>query len=231
MTLFRQKISASLITMTTSGVAVISDLVGSRTHPDRAAVQAAVERALAAVNAQVDAVQPLAPTIGDECQGLYADVASALRAILLVRLHLPAGLDCRFGLGHGTYEIVGRSDYGPMQDGPAWWAARDAIVEAKAREVRRHKSLRSWYVVGDGDADPVLPGAGLVNAYLLSRDQIVTDMNDRSRRLLLGLLEGRTQVQLAAAEDVSQSAVSQSLQRSGAYAVLAGVEQLGGEPR
>lgn len=185
--------------------------------------------ALGVVNSAVTAVQPLAPTVGDESQGIYSDVPSALLATLLLRLTVSRPLDCRFGIGVGRSESVGLGDYGPMQDGPAWWTARDAIVEAKRREVGKHKLLRSWYAVAEGElaGSAQVPEPGLTNAYLMSRDQLVSDMNDRSRRLVLGLLKGETQVQLAEAEHISQSAVSQNLQRSGAYAVLGGVELLG----
>lgn len=209
---------------TSSGFAVIVDLVGSRAQPDRSLAQSQLVTALASVGEVVDSLQPLAPTIGDECQGAFADLPSALRAALLLRLTLPAPLDCRFGIGAGSWQIVGRSDYGPMQDGPGWWSAREAIVEAKIRETRRNKTLRSWYVVADGVRG--VPEPGLVNALLLCRDEIVTGMGERSRRLLLGLLRGRTQVELAEAEGISQSAVSQNLHRSGALAVLAADEVL-----
>jgi hypothetical protein len=208
-----------------AGIAVIVDLVGSRRQPDRGAAQQHLVDALADVNAAVPALQPLAPTIGDESQGAYADLSAAMLATLLLRLTLPYPLDCRFGLGGGTWQNVGRSDYGPMQDGPAWWAARDAIVEAKTREVRRHKSLRTWYGVADGKAADFAP-VGVTNALLMCRDEIVSGMNDRSRRLALGLLRGRTQVELAKAEDISQSAVSQNLQRNGAFALLGSIEVL-----
>jgi predicted transcriptional regulator len=46
-------------------------------------------------------------------------------------------------------------------------------------------------------------------------------MQPRARRLLLGQLLERTQAQLAREEGISQSAVSQSLTRSGATALLA----------
>jgi len=224
--LYLSKFSDSLISMADNvGIAVIVDLVGSRRQPDRTAAQEHLVNALTEVNDVVPALQPLAPTIGDESQAAYADLSSALYATLLLRLALPYPLDCRFGLGAGTWQSVGSSDYGPMQDGPAWWAARDAIVEAKAREVRRHRSLRSWYGVAEGMAAD-FPPEGVTNALLMCRDEIVSGMNDRSRRLALGLLKGRTQVELAKAEDISQSAVSQNLQRNGALALLGTIEVL-----
>jgi hypothetical protein len=210
---------------TSRGYAVIVDLVGSRAQPDRSEAQEQLVVALDEVNATVPSLQPLAPTIGDECQGAFADVAEALRAVLLLRLLLPGPMDSRVGIGAGSWQNVGRSDYGPMQDGSGWWSARDAIVEAKHRETRRNRTLRSWYGVAD-DAPHDAPSPALVNALLLCRDEIVSGMNDRSRRLLLGLLQGRTQVELAEREAISQSAVSQNLRRSGALAVIAADEVL-----
>lgn len=207
------------------GYAVIADLVGSRAQSDRSLAQQTLVEALRHVNDMVSPLQPLAPTIGDECQGAYADLPSALRAALLLRLLLPDPMDCRFGIGAGEWQTVGRSDYGPMQDGSAWWSARAAIVEAKSRETRRNRTLRSWYAVG-ADVPDSAPDPALVNALLLCRDEIVTGMGDRGRRLLLGLLRGRTQVELAGDEGISQSAVSQNLRRTGALAVLAADEAL-----
>jgi SatD family protein len=199
-------------------VALIGDLVGSRRSTSRREIQQHLVDALAIVNATTQAVQPLTPTIGDEFQGVYADVGAALRASLIVRLALPADVDCRCGIGAGTLEIVGTSEYGRTQDGPAWWAARDAIVEAKRREGGQNKRLRSWFLApetGGGGVD-----AGLVNAFLLCRDELVSRLDARQRRLVLGVLRGTTQKELAASEGVSPSAVSQSLQRAGAFAIL-----------
>ena len=211
-------------------VAVIGDLVGSRRHPSRAAAQEQLIAALDVANAEVSAVQPLAPTVGDEFQGVYADVATAARAALVVRLALGGDLDTRCGIGIGSLEIVGSSDYGLTQDGPAWWAARDAIVEAKRREGGQTKRLRTWLEVhepGDSDDTPEID-VPLVNAFLLCRDDLVSRFDARQRRLVLGLLRGRTQKDLAAEEGISASAVSQSLRRAGAFSVLAADELLAG---
>ena len=145
---------------------------------------------------------------------------------LVVRLALPADVDCRCGIGVGTLEFVGTAEYGHTQDGPAWWAARDAIVEAKRRESGQNKRLRSWIVVPEsegGSAD-----AGLVNAFLLCRDELVSRLDARQRRLVLGVLRGTSQKDLAAEEGISPSAVSQSLHRAGAFAII-GATELSGE--
>lgn len=195
-----------------SSFAVIGDLVGSRRAPSRAAVQRALESALERVNALAPSTQPLAPTIGDEFQAMYQDLQSALLCGLAVRLALPEEMDARIGIGRGANEIVGATDYGLTQDGPAWWSARAAIDEVKRRE-RRTSGLRTWFWEG-----------GVVNAYVMTRDHLVSGFDGRQRRLLLGLLEGTSQAELAEREAISASAVSQSLRRSGAFAVLDGLE-------
>ena len=211
-------------------VALIGDLVGSRRSSDRAQVQQHLIAALEIANQSTTPVQALSPTIGDEFQGVYADVGSALRASLVVRLALPADVDFRCGIGVGTLEFVGTSDYGHTQDGPAWWAARDAIVEAKRRESGQHKLLRSWFAVSEhehtegGGVD-----ADLVNAFLLCRDELVSRLDARQRRLVLGVLRGTSQKELAADEGISPSAVSQSLRRAGAFAITGATDLLGGD--
>ena len=206
-------------------VAVIVDISKSRTHPDRAALQAEIEQAFARVNEILPGVQRLEPTFSDEFQAVYADVPAALRATLLARLFLPEGVDCRFGLGEGEVRTVGTGVGGAVQDGSAWWTARRAIDEARAHQYAKLGFLRTWYRRDAAAGDPARSEA-LVNAYLLARDQVVSTMNPRARRLLLGQLLGSTQAQLAAAEGITQSAVSQNLARSGANALAAGAALL-----
>lgn len=211
---------------TIRAVALIGDVVNSRAQADRAALQRDLLAAFAQVNAWEPAIQELAPTIGDEFQAVYPDVRSAMRATLLLRLMLPESIECRCGLGAGELQVVGRSDYGLTQDGSAWWSAREAIEEAKRREMRRNKSLRTWFVTSEPSSD-----AGLVNAALLARDEIMTGLTGRSRRLALGHLLGEPQQALAAGEGITQGAVSQNLHASGALALIEGFEQLGGPAR
>ena len=204
-------------------VAVIVDVSKSRSHADRRALQEEIEEAFGRVNDAVDSLQPLAPTVGDEFQAVYATVGAAARATLLARLHLPDGVDCRFGLGLGEVAEIGTGVAGVLQDGSAWWSARRAIDEARRHEYSRLGFVRTWFSssTAEQNADDA-SSEGLVNAYLLGRDQIIGSMNPRSRRLLLGQLLGTTQSDLAAQEGITQSAVSQNLSRSGANALIAG---------
>ncbi len=208
-------------------VAVIIDLVDSRRLPFRAAAQEEIERSFAVLNKRIDHEQPVEATIGDEFQAVYTTVAAALEATMLARLGLPDGVDCRFGLGLGEVAAIGRGSAGILQDGSAWWLAREAIDEAHRRQDSRTPSVRSWY---RSDPSAAERGAGaaepLVNAYLVTRDHIIGAMTDRGRRIAFGSMMGRSQQELAEQEGISQSAVSQSLRRSGGANLIATLDVL-----
>lgn len=215
----------------TASATLIGDVVGSRRHRDRAALQSTVVDALTRVNERVPGVQALDVTVGDEFQGAYRSLADALLAALLVRLELLPEVDTRYGVGWGSYQVFDVDRDIVSQDGPGWWAARAAIEQVKKQSSHpRSRHLRTWFVMQEGSAaggeswDPVPP----VNAFLLCRDESVGRMNERGLRLLLGLMSGRTQSAMAEAENISQSAVSQHLSREGAFAVRAAHQTLEG---
>ncbi len=190
--------------------AVIGDLVGSRQLVDRQATHDRLVEVLARVDREVPGLQRLAVTVGDEFQGAYEQVDAAARAALLVRLDMAAMVDVRAGIGEGTatmLEALDPPDEGPggrgapVQDGPAWWAAREAL-EHMARPRRR--SVRTWFVG---------PGSDAVNARLICRDALVDRLGERGRRMLALALRGHSQSEIAELEAVSRSAVSQGFAR------------------
>ncbi len=111
---------------------------------------------------------------------------------------------------------------GELQDGPGWWAAREAIETVHAKQQRAAPSARTWVVASPDEDAGVHTAVRHANAYLLARDQIVGAMNERTRRLTIGRCLGVTQRDLAKAEGVTQPAVSQSLANAGASAVIEG---------
>jgi SatD family (SatD) len=215
---------------------VIGDLVGSRDAPNRRALHRAVEKALMTVNATVPAVTELRITVGDEFQGSYATLGSAIEAALRVRLELLPGADVRVGIGRGPVQLLD-AERG-IEDGPGWWAARaaiEAVEQGAARPATRH--LRTAYhpapevAPGDGGRSPDAPGGGAdaVNAALLCRDHLVGSLSHRSVRLLRGLMDPHTtQSELATLEGISASAVSQRVRADGIGAVLAAEDLLRG---
>ncbi len=214
--------------------AVIADIIGSRRLPDRAGAQQSIEATFARVHGDYPVVrEPLRPVAGDEFQGVFDSTVHAINAILLIRLALPEGLDCRFGLGQGEVAPVPsstRSDAVP--EGPGWWAARAAITMLHRKEETRSRfhgklaNARSWMAVSDAEPLGAQTSASMTNAYLLARDELISAMTPRQRRLAYGSWLGRTQQELAQQEGIRQSAVSQALSSSGVATLLAGWQEL-----
>ncbi len=194
--------------MPSTVVTIIGDLVGSRRDPDRAALQRALGDALSEVEASVATVQPFEATVADEFQGACASVADATLATLLVRLALlgrpgvdpEVRSDVRCGIGFGEVTVHDAGHTPLLQDGPGWWAAREAVETAE----RARGDRRTWYVG---------PDAATTNAFLLCRDQVVSRLNDRGARMLRLALLGHSQREIAELEGISRSAVSQQFAR------------------
>lgn len=206
--------------MTNSLIAVIVDIVRSRELADVAEARLSLRAAFDASASVVEPVQHLTATVGDEFQLTFADIAAAMNATAIVRLMLPEHIQCRFGFGAGvTRDIEVREDT-TIRDGSAWWNAREAIDECHRREDKKNPYLRGWFVTEPDDVER----AALVNSFLLLRDSLIDSMRPREKRVMAGLLQGMSQAELAATEQITQSAVSQSLYRSGGAALLAAQE-------
>ncbi len=203
--------------------ALIGDVVRSRSAEDRSALHARLVELLEQANEVLAPVVELRITVGDEFQGCFATVGEALHASLWLRLHAAPDVDLRHGVGWGSVAVLAADPR--VEDGPAWWSARDAIEEVKAEAARsatRH--LRTAYRRAEEAAAAEGPDPGALNAALMCRDQMVGSLSERSVRLLRGTLEGRTQAELAAAEDISASAVSQRMRHDGLAVIVAADE-------
>ena len=167
-------------------IVVTADIVGSRLLPDRAQAQRALDDAIARAEHDLPlATRPLRPTVGDEQQGEYPTLDAAMGSLLLLQLALPDGIECRFGIGIGAVSAV-PSASGDIPEGPAWWAAREAIDKVHALQQRAVPSARTWVVAAPDEGATAEREARLANSYLLARDQLVAAMSERTRRLTYG---------------------------------------------
>ena len=198
-------------------VTVIGDLVGSRRSLDRAAVHARFESAVDHINREYDLPVPLRIGLGDEVQGIFASLGTAVAATLRLRLALLPELDVRQGIGWGRVQVL--SEEPRVEDGPGWWAARAAIETVE--EYERKAPLRAVRTAYVSDSDQPGPDPALVNAALMARDQIVTGLSERSMSVLDGLLRGRQQQEIADELGISPSAVSQRIRADGIGVLLA----------
>ena len=208
-----------------SPVAVIGDVVHSRTRRDRQALHDELTRALAEANRTVESQDPLVITVGDEFQGVFATLGQALQASFVVRAALYPRTDVRFGLGRGSVTTL--DPVRGIHDGPAYWAARDAIVMAEERAGKAQTRTSRTAYVGPDDAPATVTA---VQAALDCLDFMVGSMSTTSRAILGGLMSGHTQQDLAERLAISASAVSQRVRRDGIGVALESMQRLGGLP-
>jgi 2-methylisocitrate lyase-like PEP mutase family enzyme len=98
-------------------------------------------------------------------------------------------------------------------------AARAAIETIHAIQARTVPGARTWVAVAADASDELRRSVRVANAGLLARDQLVSGMTERARRITYGRCTGATQSALAGDEGISQPAVSQLLASSGGSAV------------
>lgn len=208
----------------TSVATMIGDVVASRRASDRAGLHEQLSTTLARLNDRAHPLVPLHVTTGDEFQACFRHLGDASTAALRLRLALLPDLDLRFGLGWGQVTLLEQSPR--VEDGPGWWAARDAIV-AVATEARK-AALRSTRTAYRRAADTPGPDEAAVNAALRLRDHLVGSLSGRSRDILRGLLDDTPQVELAEQLGISPSAVSQRVRADGLGMIVAAETALEG---
>ncbi len=200
--------------------ALLGDVVSSRLG-DRRDLHRAVLSAVDVTNARVAPLDTLRPTVGDEVQGVYADVTAALAASFTLRLHLAPEWDVRFGVGVGGVEVIDESL--GIQDGPAWWRAREALDWVRELSERPgHESARTAI------RDPRPGAAALMDATVRLVDAHLAGLRPGTLRTLRGLWAGDDNATVAASEGISESANSQRVRNNHLRPLLDAMETLSG---
>ena len=209
--------------------AVIADIVGSRTLTDRADAQRIFEAALERASEGLALLQAPYPTVGDEFQAVAYTLEDALLLTLRAQLLLPPQLQLRFGIGVGRIEEFasgvhrqaparGRgAESAALQDGSAWWAARAAINRAHDVQDASNPFIRTWFMAhASVESEFSSHCQTCINAMLSLRDHSILKLSARHRRITASLLLGKTQVEIARVEKLSQQAISDFARGTGA---------------
>ena len=209
--------------------AVIADIVGSSTLTNRADAQKIFEAALEWASEGLALLQAPYPTVGDEFQAVAYTLEDALLLTLRAQLLLPPQLQLRFGIGAGRIEEFasgvhrqaparGRgAESAALQDGSAWWAARAAITRAHDVQDASNPFIRTWFMAhASVESEFSSHCQTCVNAMLSLRDHSILKLSARHRRITAALLLGKTQVEIARAEKLSQQAISDFARGTGA---------------
>lgn len=209
--------------------AIIADIVGSRTLTNRADAQGIFEAALERASEGLALLQAPYPTVGDEFQAVAYTLEDALLLTLRAQLLLPSQLQLRFGIGAGRIEEFtsgvhrqvparGRgAELAALQDGSAWWAARAAINRAHDVQDASNPFIRTWFMAhASVESEFSSHCQTCINAMLSLRDHSILKLSARHRRITASLLLGKTQVEIARAEKLSQQAISDFARGTGA---------------
>lgn len=194
-------------------IALIADLVASRTLPHREVLQKKLAAALKQVNAQAkDLASPYTLTLGDEFQAVYrrADSLWADMVAIMAAIH---PVQVRFALGVGALATPVNRKQALGMDGPAFHYARAALSELK-------EDGRLLRIAGEPAADEWCLSRHVLN---LVSHQI--DGWERNRLLVLGgLLQGKKVREIEQGLSVSTVAVYKNI-RAAALDDLVGICQ------
>lgn len=200
---------------------LIGDVIDSRRAADRRKLHDRLSLTLREVGATVPATTALQITVGDEFQGSYTTLGHAIDALFRIRMALLPAVHVRFGLGWGQVDLLDHAT--GTQDGPAWWAAREAIEAAKTAELRAAThAVRTVYRCGADTG----PSPAAVNAALLCQDQLLSSLDDRSLRILRRLAGNERRTAIATAEGISPSAISQRIVSGGLEVIVMSAREL-----
>lgn len=204
-------------------VAVVGDIVRSKTLTDRNEVQERMKAILRGVNERY--VESIASdfmiTLGDEFQGLLKSGDSTL-AILREIEEKMAPVPLRFGIGVGeiTTEIDRHFPLGA--DGPAYYNARAAVETLKSREKKINTGDSNILLVSQGD------NAGidlLLNSIFTLCYTIRGKWTDRQREIITAYLQtGCNQLRAADRLGIVQPNVHKALALAGYYAYANALE-------
>jgi hypothetical protein len=204
--------------------AVIADLVSSRSGDldQRDALDRAVASAVAAL--PPGSGEPFAQTLGDELQATFPTLRDAVRACTLLRLLLRGHTDLRYGIGFGEVRRYDAEAIPFRQDGPAWWAAREAIeeIEQSSRARGGEAQLRTGLHVASAAEAGI--DAGAASAMLGLIDVVVGSLDRSNGLVAVGEISHMKQRDIAEMAGLEQPNVARSIRTHGLRALRSALD-------
>ena len=207
-------------------IAIIGDIVASKSIKDRASAQEKLSLTLEKINEayEPDIAAKFMITLGDEFQGLLKNGTYAVDIVERIgRVLYPVQVLFGIGIGPITTSIDPERPLGA--DGPAYYHARAAVDTLKALEHKRMEPRSDIRIGIEGDPDitEALNAIFSLNAALKSR------WAARQREVVGMYLDGGgTQTQIAAQLGVHQSTVQKALAQANFYAYLKALRTVSG---
>ncbi len=190
---------------------IIGDLVDSKKISGRSAFQKRLQRVIAQINRRQHAVSPWTLTLGDEFQvvydievGVWQDLLSLIAELWPQRI--------RFAIAVGPlFTAINRKQALGM-DGPAFHRAREIIQQMKKEGGR----------IGIDAADPAKSEKALAIIASLAGKLLYNGRTATRTRIFQGMLAGQSGTEIAKANGISASAVSQQIETAALEDLVSG---------
>lgn len=179
-------------------IAVIGELIDSKKITDRSQFQDHLQTGLAAISKQTSIASPYTIILGGEFQAVYRSGQSLFSNLFAIRALLHPE-SCRFAIAIGGLNTPINPAQAIGMDGPAFHKAREAIITLKAEKEQLaitglSRSMKAL-------VDP------LVNLLWASTG----NWNANRLEVLVGLMKGQTERELANRLDLSERAIYKNL--------------------
>lgn len=195
-------------------IAIIGDMIDSKSMADRAKFQEVLKSCLEKINDKhrESIASKFSITLGDEFQGLLLPNAPVFQILDEIKQEM-SGINLRFGVGLGQIVTDINPEISLGADGPAYWKAREAI---------QYIHQRNDY--GNTQVALRMPDKGkeeVINSLLAASEAIRANWRDSQKELLQTLLklniydEQFEQQVLAKELGINPSALSKRLKSSG----------------
>lgn len=180
-------------------IALIGDMVASRTQADRRKGQEMLQTACESLNtraAEFGLLSPLTLTLGDEFQALFNQAGQVWHCVLALEAAM-APMAIRFALGVGEITTEINTERALGMDGPAFYHARDGIGALKKSGHR--------YTVRGLDREGSAPRWLQPTLDLVSHQRQKWQAN--RMHILAGMMAGKPVTDMAESLGISEQAV------------------------
>lgn len=204
-------------------IAVIGDMMNSKTIKNRKEIQQKFKQILDEINHlyQDDIASKLAVTLGDEFQGLLKDSQHLIKIIMMIEMAMDP-IELRVGIGIGEISTDIYFEHSAEVDGPAYHRARQMIEEIEKNEAqytKHHSSIMICSGKENGEID------GLLNSILSMCTALKSKWTARQKEIIFTYLTHKeNQYKAADALSIDQSSVNKALKAARFYSYKAAMD-------
>lgn len=197
-------------------IAIIADIIGSKSISDRNDVQRQLEKVLEQVNTtyRYAIASQFIITLGDEFQGVLHDGSAVMRILDRIQREMYP-VTFRFGIGVGSLSVPLQTHTSLGSDGSAFHLARASIEGVQALESKKAESKTNM-LIGIEDNENI---TALLNTIFKLTWALQASWTLRQREVIGTLQQyNETQTEIAKRLGIVQSSVQKSLTSSQYYA-------------